>query len=167
LRITTPELERDMTEVSLIQPNEDQAVPANRTETESMIPPKLLPDTKATALPVVEKLNSDATKVGFGGDISMSGMPKRRLPIMDTATEIGWTVDRDILRTMLLLPNQLEASKLVRSSPESSTLKFPLQRRAVGLDPLMPKPLPITLKKTPPLAGSSILVDSLTKRKSE
>jgi len=83
--------------------------------------------------------------------------------LTDTTIDVDCVLDRDILRMMLLLLDHIVTSMLVRDTltPTGVSLVFV---RATVLVALLPKPWPITLKKTAPVAANVALLDAFTRR---
>jgi hypothetical protein len=120
LRTTLPAFARDIMQVSLVQPQNRHAVPTNRAEELSVIPPKLRPETLAIALPVVEKLAAVVTSTGFGADMLMPKASDRFWT--EVTIDNDCTLERGILRSMLLLLDQNDASILDWGTPMTPVL---------------------------------------------
>ena len=111
--IATPALDRVTIELSLVHRSKLHAVPPNRLEMVSVVPPKLRPNIMAGAFPVVAKLTFEAVRNDRGADVSrglVSDASKTGSRGNDAKIECRPTRVREVFRAMLLLLSQADDS---------------------------------------------------------
>jgi hypothetical protein len=149
LVIAEPALDRVTIELSLVHRSKLHAVPPNRLEMVSVVPPKLRPKITVCAFPVVAKLTFAAARNDRGADVSRGLVSdKTGSRGNDAKIECRPTRVREVLSAMLLLLSQADDSLPVGIERDRDM-------RVTGLPLAAPKLLPMMVTLAAPVVGST------------
>jgi len=149
LVIAKPALDRVTIELSLVHRSKLHAVPPNRLEMVSVVPPKLRPKITVCAFPVVATLTFAAARNDRGADVSRGLVSdKTGSRGNDAKIECRPTRVREVLSAMLLLLSQADDSLPVGIERDRDM-------RVTGLPLAAPKPLPMMVTLAAPVVGST------------